>query len=252
MEKWLQLFLEGLTKLPGMDTITISETDLLKIHDASLEGYTDGNILDLLTKNKKFQSVHDKFVNDKLTTQKGDLTKSHDDLLQEKEDIISKLKSSIPIPNSPDEIKKRLESETDPTEKRMLELEYRNAVNLAENASLRADSQKSQKIATDAELLKTLNAHVKDKKYAVSDASSFVQYGDKAIDQLDIFGAKLTETLNEMVSKIAKDKYSVNPVETGKTTTTDPNAMTFDEINEKYPGNSNQDKRVELIKKYNL
>jgi hypothetical protein len=252
MEEWLKLFAKGLTSLPNMDKITISETDLLKIHNESLAGYSDGYILDLLTKNPKFQSVHDKFVGERLSTQKGDLTKTHDDLLQEKEDLIIKLKASVTLPDTPDEIKKRLEIEKDPNEKRYLELLYRNALSDEKYATLEADAQKSKKIASDAELLKELNEHIKDKKYIINDPSAFLQYGENAKEKLTTFGDQLNETLNEQVAAIAKEKFRVNPGELGNKKPANPNALTQEQIEEQFPGPQNQMKRLELYKENDL
>lgn len=243
MQEYLKKMKEGLTKI--QDTSIITDNDLLKIHNDALEGYTDGDIRDLLTKKPKFQSVHDKFVSDKLEAQKAELTKAHADLLNERDAELSKLKASIPRPNSPEDIKKRLDVETDPIEKRLLKAEYDSAILAEKYSTLESEANQSKKIAKDAELFKQLNQHIKDKGYVINDPSLFLQFGDNAISEIDKFGNSLTELINGRVSEIATKKYGSNPSEQGGSQKKE-NFMTIEEIESQYSGVENREMRIKL------
>ena len=229
MNEYLKKLREYLTKIPGMDKIELSDNDLLVAHNGALEGYTEANVFDLLTKNKKFQSVHDKHVNDKLVAQKSDLTKSHDDLLQSKIAEIEKLQNAIPRPNSPEAISERLKTETDPVEIRMLTLELSNAQAMAKNLELENQNKTAAALTAKNVLESNLRSHAKEKNYNLLDTSLFSHLGDKAIETLDAHHANTQTVFDAELSKIAQSKYGMTPEELSKRTPDKPK-MTLDQI----------------------
>lgn len=193
---------EVLTNVPDHDKVDITDDHLKSLLTAGLDGYTEDDALQTLKKGA-FKAVHDRHVNDLLAKK----DKEHEGSIAKKTEEIETLKSSIPRPKDPDEIKKRLDSETDPVEARILKMEYENAQSAKRLQEMEGKTKKAEKEASEARLKQELDSVAKDKGFVIADTSVFVPFGEKAVEMLTAFGEDNNKHLEDKIADIANKKF---------------------------------------------
>lgn len=194
---------EALTKIDGMDKITMTDDNLLAVHMAAMEGYTEVEAAEILKKNKSFTAAHDKHVAEILVGKDKDFN----DKLSAKNTELESLKNTIPRPDSPEEIKKRLDIEKDTTERRILNIELQAATDRVEREKI---SNQLTEEKNSAEILRqktVLDALAKENKYLIPDTSVFLAFGENASDKMKEFAEANNKILEDRVTEIAAKKF---------------------------------------------
>ena len=199
---------ENLTRV--LKTVSIDELDddsALAILQDVMNGFEDSDWSTVHNTVKTFQSHMDRSV-EKIATNR---TQELNARLSEKEKAIEELKLLIPRASSPEEIKKRLDSETDPVEKRILQVEYQSALiqkqlseSQAEKEKIARENQYNSNVAKLAQL-------VKEKDLPVHDVSVFARLGDDAEAKLLEYGENQKKYFEESLNKMAGQKFGGAP-----------------------------------------
>lgn len=102
----------------------------------------------------------------------------------------------------PDKLKARLDNETDPTKKEMLQLRYQNALAMKEVAEIKADRERLAKVEEMAKKKDILKSYITEKAYEGIDIDPFaaldIEVAQKTIDSI---AGGVNKFKNDLVEK---------------------------------------------------
>ena len=204
MKNAAKIFKELLTKTQNNGSIEeLGEDELLALLQGLLSGFGDEDVQEVTKTIKPFQSNIDRAV-EKLVSKKSS---EYDERLNAKEQELEKLRQSVPRPTDPEEIRARMEAETDPAEKRFLKLEYQHALQQKQVSELQAEKERAEAEIQKAAMLSNLQKLVTEKGLNVPDPSVFIPFGEKAQDEMLSYSEKVQAMIDEKINKTAADKF---------------------------------------------
>jgi len=147
--------------------------------------------------------------------------------LSTKDSKIGELQQLIPKESDPEKIKQQLELATDPTERKLLQLEHNNAVMQQQFAKMEAEKRVIEEREQQTALKNKLSEIAKNDGLAVHDPMMFAKFGDEAEEMMRKYSEHNSSLIEERIKTMAADKFA-------GTKQTDGNApkakMTLDEI----------------------
>lgn len=126
---------------------------------------------------------------------------------QSLESTLASLKEQMPRESDPEKIKQQLEQATDPTEKRLLQLELSNAISIQQLKQLSDEKAEIEKREKDASLKAHLAEIAKAENLPVHDPFAFSVYGEKAEEMMRSFAEKNSQTIEEKIKAMATEKF---------------------------------------------
>lgn len=195
---------EALKKIEGYDKMVMTDNDLLSVLTSALEGFSESDAADTFKKFKGFQAAHDRHVQDLISKKEKEFA----DKLSSKDQELKSIKDSIPRPNDPAEIKKRLDAETDPAEKRILQVELSAALTAQENARMKEENEQAKKEKADQERRAELIEFARNNQYSIPDVSVFLPFGEKAVEKLQEFAQANNKIVEDRIAELSAKKFA--------------------------------------------
>lgn len=147
------------------------------------------------------------FFDRKENSLKTELKNKYEAEIQNRDSTLAQLKEQMPRERDPDKIKQQLEATTDPTEKRLLQLELNNVLIDQKYSSLQAEKDAIEKREREATLKAKLAETAKAENLPIHDASLFATFGERAEEVMREFAMKNNETLEARLKKMAEEKF---------------------------------------------
>jgi len=223
MQKTAQKVYEILTKLEK-ESIIDNET-ALAIFESMLKSVEPDEINNIFGNVPTFKSALDKDV--------ANRTKSIEDKykteITSKDSKISELSQLIPKESDPEKIKKQLDLSTDPNERRLLQLEYNNAIATNQLAKLESEKRAIEEREQVSVLKNKLAEIAKTDGLAVHDPFMFAEFGENAETMMREYATKNSSLIEDRIKELAANKFAGTKQPSG-----DPAQMkmSLDEINE--------------------
>ena len=220
MKKTSEKIYEILTKLEK-ESIIDTETALAVFQSMLKEVDADevGSIFAL----SNIKSAFDKKV-DGITSK---LEERHNAELSNRDSRIGELEQLIPKESDPEKIKQKLELATDPSERRLLQFEYNNAVMSQKLAKIEAEKLEIEQREQQTALKNRLAEIAKNDGLTVHDPFMFASFGERAEDMMREYSEKNNAYIEEQVNKMASDRFAGTKQSGGDKATP---KMTLDEI----------------------
>ena len=201
MEKTSQKILKILQNL-DKDTI-IDEKAALAVFQSMLKEVDPDEVGSIFALSN-IKSVFDKKV-DGITSK---LEERHKEALSKMDLRIGELQQLIPKESDPEKIKQQLELSTDPTEKRVLQLEYNNAVMQQQFAKMEAEKRVIEQREQQTALKNRLAEIAKNDGLAIHDPMMFAKFGDEAEEMMRKYSEQNRGLIEERIKAMAADKFA--------------------------------------------
>ena len=208
MKKTAEKIYEILTKLEK-DSIIDSETALAVFQSMLKE--VDAEEVGSIFALSNIKSAFDKKV-DGITSK---LEERHKAELSTKDSKIGELEQRIPKESDPEKIKLKLEQATDPTERKLLQLEYNNSVMAQKFAKMEAEKLEIEQREQQTALKNKLAEIAKQDGLTIHDPFMFASFGERAEEMMREYAEKNNAYIEEQVNKKASDRFAGTKQEKG-------------------------------------
>jgi hypothetical protein len=143
------------------------------------------------------------------------------------ESTLAALKEQLPRDTDPEKIRQQIEIATDPTEKRLLQLELNNALANDELRKIKSEKSLIEKREQETALKNRLAEIAQKDGLPIHDPFIFAKFGEDAETVMRNYAEKNNAMIEERLKKMAADKFGGTLQKEGETQKT---KMTLDEI----------------------
>ena len=201
MKKTAEKIKEVLTNIEK-DSITDNES-ALAVFQTLVKSVDAEEVGEFVSQTPVIKSFFDR----KETTLKTELKNRYEAEIANRDSTLAQLKEQMPRERDPEKIKQQLEATTDPTEKRLLQLELNNVLIDQKYSTLQAEKDAIEKREREATLKAKLAETAKAENLPIHDASLFATFGERAEEVMREFAMKNNETLEARIKKMAEEKF---------------------------------------------